>query len=124
MLANAKFPVPGARVPLATAGNAVGATDTLTGGTLSTGLEFGHYGIGSERGDLSDGGHPAGKVGFEGRLVVVTGQLGFTRDFDHDFTATVLIGEEGVEATKHALNACLPGRVPIGLQSNEHLARP
>ena len=104
---DAVFPVPGRLVPSPSTGDAVRAAGTLLRGALGAGEEFGQDVIAGEGGQLRGGGHPAGEVGFEGRLVVVAGRDGFACDFDHD-VAAVVWGEEDVGAVEDIADARRP----------------
>lgn len=110
---DAVFAVPGGIVPFPATGETVRAAGALPRGALGAGGEFGQDVGAGEGGQLGGDGHPAGQVGFEGWLVVVAGDDGFARDFDHDGAVAVLRGEEDVGAGEDAADARAPERGPV-----------
>ena len=74
---------------------------------------------GSEGGDLCGGGHPARKVGLEGRLIVIASTLGLASNFLHDITAE-LRREEDLAAIQEPLNFSSPFVGTICLQQEVH----
>lgn len=112
---NTVFAVPRRLVPFPPTRPAVRAARALLRGAFGAGEEFGQDVAAGEGRQLGGGGHPAGQVCFERRLVVVARDDGFAGDFDHDVAAAVLRGKEDVGAVEDAADARAPGRGAVGV---------
>jgi len=77
---------------------------------LSRGSQFRHDGVRGERCQLSGSSHPAGKVRFERRLIVVASPPGLTRNLDHGFPAGSH-REEDLGACQDAFDPSFPFRI-------------
>ena len=81
-------------------------------------MQKGLYSFIGEGRELGGGCHPASEVCFERRLVIVAGYFGLAGDLHHDLATAVLLRKESIHAFQHALDAGLPGGVPVCLKMN------
>ena len=80
-------------------------------------MEKGLDGVVGKGRELGGGGQPAGKVGFERRLVVVACYFRLAGDLHHDLSTPILLGKEDTHASQHSLDAGLPSRITICLEN-------